>query len=157
IAHDPGGANVLAAIAGLLHGRDHQLSWCAAGPALTLWGELGFDPMAISGESDLIEQFARRRPDLLITGTSAVADVERLAWAQARRSNVVSLAVVDAWMNYHRRVKMTATGAVVQPDAIAVADSAMRQGLTAEQLTPVRIHEVGQPHLEALVRRLAMR
>jgi hypothetical protein len=157
IAHDPGGANILTAIAALLRKSHHQLSWCAAGPALALWRESGFDPIAISGDADLSEQFARRRPDLLITGTSAVADLERLAWARARRSNVASLAVFDAWMNYRRRATMTVTGEIVQPNAIAVADEAMRRGLAAQALTPARIYEVGQPHLEALVRRLTMR
>ncbi len=154
VAHDPGGANILAAVAPLLWRAHHQLSWCAGGPTVGLWTDLGLPVIAISDDGGLNEEFTSRSPDLIVTGTSAVSDLERSAWVAARRNNVASLAVIDAWMNYLRRLTMTLTGQTVLPDAIAVADGPMQRGLAAEGINPDRVYEVGQPHLEALVNRL---
>lgn len=156
IAHDPGGANLLTAVAPLLMGAGHRLSWYGAGPAVTLWREAGFAVTELSDKSQ-IDAHLSALPNLLVSGTSAVADIEREAWAAGRRHHVVSMAVIDAWMNYRLRVTLTATNTMILPDVIAVADEAMRRGLENDGLEPARVYEVGQPHLEALVTRLTAR
>ena len=155
VAHDAGGANILAALAPHLTDM-HRLTWCGAGPALALWHQAGLMVTPVD-DAVGIEAGLAKVPDLVITGTSAVADIERWAWTASRRRNVASFAVIDAWMNYRRRATMSSMAVTVLPDAVAVADAAMRRGLADDGLSPARIYEVGQPHLEALVSRLANR
>lgn len=156
VAHDLGGANLLSATAALLTAAGHRLSWYGAGPAAALWREAGFGVTELAADAAIGARL-EERPDLLVTGTSAVSDLEREAWMAARRYQVASMAVIDAWMNYRRRMTTTSTGAIILPEAIAVADDAMRRGLKDDGLQPARVYEVGQPHLEALIARLATR
>jgi hypothetical protein len=95
-------------------------------------------------------------PDLIVTGSSDVSDFERTTWLVARTKSVRTLAVIDAWMNYRRRTRLT-DGRSSLPDAFAVADKAMADGLENEGVKTARVYQVGQPHLQLLRERLAPR
>jgi hypothetical protein len=74
----------------------------------------------------------------------------------AHQKAVPTLAAIDAWTCYGRRTELS-DGRKSLPDAFAVADQTMVRGLADDGLGAVRVHEVGQPHLQALGERLGRR
>lgn len=157
VSNDVGGANILAAVAPALTARGHALTLAGGPPALQLWRAASLGPLEAIDDIGWIRGLLDSTlPDLVVTGTSELSDLERLTWLAARDRAMPTLAAVDAWMNYRRRT-MLADGRGSLPDAFAVADKAMARGLKEEGLATVRTREVGQPHLEALCKRLRSR
>jgi hypothetical protein len=138
VAHDPGGANMLAPLFPLVRAARHGVGLLAAGPAAALWREEAsdFDPAAVE-------------PDVVVTGTSMSATLERDWWQRAKTRGIPSLAAIDAPMNLAARF----AGAVL-PTRIAVPDDGCR--------APVGLPDdcfvtVGQPHLQRQRNRLQRR
>lgn len=143
-AHDPSGANLLLALAPAARVRSHDLTFLAAGPAAKAFaaaGEKFLSDAAFDGAG---------RPDALVTG-SAMGDFDRDLWRRAKAAGVPSLGVVDAWTNVRRRFRHS-DGTDALPDAVGAVDEPMRDAILGWYDVPV--HVVGQPHLQALERRL---
>ncbi|MBP2316826.1 hypothetical protein [Azospirillum soli] len=95
-------------------------------------------------------------PDLVVTGTSYHADFSRCLWLAARTVAVRTVAVLDAWINLGERWRF-ADGRTSQPDALCVIDETIRQEAREVHGFSGTVHVVGQPHLEAVVARVAVR
>jgi len=154
MAHDPGGANMLTPAVEKLRARGMDIRFLAAGPALDLWADLGAEPAA-DNPSGLREQIDACAPDLLVTGTSDRADLEREAWEIAAHYGVSAVAVIDAWMNFRQRFQRLRDGREIQPGAVCVPDIWCRQRIMSGEWWRGRVHVTGSPHLQALTARLA--
>jgi hypothetical protein len=156
--HDPGGANMLLPVMGLARSRGHQVAVAATGPAAAIWRAAGeaiaAGPSVPVGPQPAVP-FAGLRPDLLVTGTG-MTDSDRKLWSAARTIGLRSLAFIDAWTSLAHRFR-DKTGQPARPDAVAVINEKMRDELAADGFPITRMHVVGQPHLQALARRLAGR
>lgn len=143
-SHDPSGANMLLPILPMARARGHDVRVLGAGPAAAIFGQAGENVMSdvsFAGETN---------PSLLVTGTAAGA-FDRLLWRRARGAKVKTFAVVDAWTNLRPRFEFE-DGSSELPDAVGVVDVSMAQAL--REWFQVRLHVIGQPHLQALERRL---
>ncbi len=151
-AHDSGGANMLLPVMPLARGRGHRTSTLAAGPSAAVWRGAGEEVEDAGGDAAVRAALDRLAPDLVVTGTS-YADFERTLWRLARDRGTRSLAAIDSWTTLRKRFSW-ADGSLVQPDAVCVVDERMRDRILAEGWCGVPLHVTGQPHLEAVVRRL---
>ena len=96
-AHDLGGAHMLALVIMLASERGHDVVLLAAGLARTSWR--GLDGMRVEVQpaaSDIGRQLALINPDLVDTGNSDVATLERDAWVAARGQGIGSVAAIEA-------------------------------------------------------------
>ena len=152
-AHDSGGANMLRPVMPLARRRGHRTSALAAGPAAAIWRDAGEEVLDAGGEEAAMGGTVDRlAPGLVVTGTG-YADFERILWRLARHRGTRSLAAIDSWISLRKRF-LCVDGTEVQPDAICVVDERMRDQILDEGWCRVPLHITGQPHLEAIVRRL---
>lgn len=147
VAHDLGGANMLLPVLVLARSRGHEITARAAGPAEACWQAGGLAPAADAGSAT--------DADVVVTGTSRTADLELLAWREARAMGKPSLAAVDCWGNF--QLRFSRDGLLVQPDVVGLADEWCRTVVAGEGWCSARTVVVGQPHLEALTARMAAR
>lgn len=155
-AHDTGGANMLRPVMPLARARGHRTSALAAGPAAAVWRGAGEDVVDAGGdEAAMGATLDGLAPGLVVTGTG-YADFERTLWRLARHRGTRSVAAIDSWTTLRQRFSC-ADGTEVQPDAICVVDERMRDQILGEGWCRVPLHVTGQPHLEAVVRRLGAR
>jgi hypothetical protein len=129
---------MLAPLFPLARAAHHIVGLLAAGPAAALWQEEAsdFDPAVID-------------PDVVVTGTSMSATLERDWWQRAKTRGIPSLAAVDAPMNLAARF----IGSVL-PTRIAVPDDDCRAPIGLPDACFVT---VGQPHLQRQRDRLRRR
>ena len=86
------------------------------GPAATIYKEYFPYAQIMSGIEEVIKS-----SDFLITGTSWSTDIEHKARISAAKTNVVSIAIIDHWVNYTSRFEFN--GVTQMPDQIWVHDS----------------------------------
>jgi hypothetical protein len=141
IAHDPGGANMLAPVLGLAQAAGHRVATVARGPATALWPAA----MALPHGSDAIAF----QPDVIVTGTSQHSELERDAWRMARVHGIPSVAAVDSWINLAHRFRRADEDDGITPDAACVLCPAIADRMRACGLPVARIHITGSPHLQA--------
>src|SRR5580692_8440183 len=134
-ARDPGGANVLVALAdsrtfasltidGWILPRAERLK-AAIPERITMFHE--------SPSLELLEEEWRRCPaDVLVTGTSHYAPFEQTLWNIARKRRVPSLGVLDQWMNLAPRFSLA------KPDYVTALDTRQRSELIALGFSPDR-------------------
>jgi len=149
-AHDPGGALMLSACHREAVSRGHDITFVAAGPTAALWRDRGFALSAVDDAAAV----SLDDVDAVITG-SGFAEFERDLWRRARRHQLATLAAIDAWTNLQRRFE--ASDGVIQPDAVAVLDTPLRDQLAALEGWSAHLFIVGQPHLQEQTARLALR
>lgn len=112
VAHDAGAANLI--IGWLRRRRDIEVLTCLAGPAVDLWTAAFGKPNILQLNDALLSAAA------LLSGTSYKSDLEHQARAVAKARRILSIGVVDHWVNYHER--FVRDGICVLPDQIWVAD-----------------------------------
>jgi hypothetical protein len=146
-ARDPGGANVLVALAdsrtfasltidGWILPRAERLK-AAIPERITMFHE--------SPSLELLEEEWRRCPaDVLVTGTSHYAPFEQTLWNIARKRRVPSLGVLDQWMNLAPRFSLA------KPDYVTALDTRQRSELIALGFSPDRVILLGHPWLSRL-------
>ncbi len=156
-AHDPGGARMLAPMAGPARRKGFGLTFLAAGPALDIWRDGGETVATLDAKSVAGLEKSFLDADLLVTGTG-FSDFEKDLWDSFRGIGVPSLAAIDSWSNFKLRFVRDLGGhdglADVQPDAIAVVDEFSRRAIEEEGWRRARLFVVGQPHLESYVPRI---
>lgn len=138
VCHDAGAANIAFAWIG----REVRVPVRAyiEGPARAIW-ERSFPEQALAGSLD----DALSDAAALLSGTGWASDLEHRARLLALERGIVSLAVVDHWVNY--RARFEREGRVVMPDAVIVTDhwaeaeARMRFGSTPIGLWPNRYFE----------------
>ncbi len=148
--HDPGGANMLAALVAPLRARGHDVILLPAGPAAAIWRRCGWE--VAEQPADAVPDLSLWQPDLVITGTSALALYDCRLWAAARDLGIPSLAAIEAWTNLDARFRRA--GIRIQPDWMAVPDEGCRADLVALGFAAARVVVGGQPHLEDMAGRL---
>ncbi len=146
-ARDPGGANVLAALAdnwtfaplttdGWILPRAERLR-AAIPDRTTIFKE--------SPSLELLEESWGRCPaEVLVTGTSHYAPFEQTLWNIARKRGVPSLGVLDQWMNLGPRFSQAT------PDYVAALDTLQRSELIALGFPSDRVILLGHPWLSRL-------
>lgn len=105
-ARDTGGAQVVAAFLERWPARGaHTFDVWAMGLATRVFARAGFFVRSFLWPSEVIVAWARRPPDLLVTGTSHrdPPQFERLLWSLARECRIPSLALLDSYMNLAQR------------------------------------------------------
>jgi len=141
-AHDPGGANAVAASVHSLIQSGFIVHSYAKGPAAAQFRRLKvpFRETPVQHQTILSEFDA----DLLLTGVSNEDSFERDATLWARANNVPSVAIMDYWLNYKGR--FTRSGVSVLPDIIIAIDETCRSEMVNEGLSNDRIRVLGQPY-----------
>jgi hypothetical protein len=153
VAHDPGGANAVAATVRVLRERGRRVRALMRGPALSQLARLGVECEPAPSTDVPVEGAS-----LVLVGTSAGDWLERSAIARARAAGVPSLALIDYWVHYRARFTHPAApqGELAYlPDWLAAIDGACRDGMLAEGLPAERIRVLGQPYFGWLVARRA--
>jgi hypothetical protein len=143
-AHDPGGANAVAATVAALRDAGEDVVAYAKGPALRQFEALGVGCEEVAG--DHARAIADLDGDVLVTGTSALDSFERELLATAAGRGMPSLALIDYWANYRARFTANPLGAAVMPDLIAAIDDPCAAEMADDGLPADRIRVVGQPY-----------
>ncbi|MDY7096643.1 MAG: hypothetical protein SXU28_00750 [Pseudomonadota bacterium] len=132
VIHDAGAANMVAAWAKAARHLPERV--IAKGPAAAIW-VARFGPGSVDGD-DPTELGGL---NCVVTGTGWASDLEHDARRGARDHDIVSIAVIDHWVNYAPRFERD--GLRVLPDHIWVGDSdAARIAKDAFPGTPIHEH-----------------
>ncbi|BAY26005.1 hypothetical protein NIES2100_58150 [Calothrix sp. NIES-2100] len=152
-AHDPGGANAVAATVARLQEIGAVVEAYAKGPAIRQFQRLGVAYQPVGEEHQPL--FVELDGDVLLTGTSQVDEFERDAILWARKKGIPSIAVIDYWANYLQRFQPVnhPDAKPIFPDTITAIDETCAAGMIAEGLPSDRIRVVGQPYFAWLVAR----
>ena len=115
-AHDPGGAEILAALVAEMH---HRPLLALAGPAINVFerrfGEIESHPIA-----EVLSRMTSGQ--LLLTGTSVESPHELIALHGAHGRNIATASMLDSWINYEQRFSGRAGIDPVMPSEIWVGD-----------------------------------
>jgi hypothetical protein len=149
-AHDPGGANAVAAVTALLRSQGIDVLALTKGPARRQF-ELQHVP-SVEASDGALAAMVQSPVSIVITGTSEQHSFEREAVLAARRSGIPSVAIVDYWMKHRQRFR-AADGTWVLPDHVVAIDEMCRAQMLAEGVPEARIHVLGQPYFSVLLRR----
>ncbi|MBL1198512.1 MAG: hypothetical protein FWK04_05385 [Nostoc sp. GBBB01] len=151
IAHDPGGANAVAATVAALRVADTQVEAYTKGPASRQFQRLDVACTPIFEEHQTF--FERLTGDILLTGTSQYDEFERDGIFWARQQHILSIAVMDYWANYRQRFQSLKNpdAEPIFPDIITAIDEVCAAGMLAEGIPEERIRIVGQPYFAWLI------
>lgn len=111
VAHDAGGANILASYC---RHNPGNYRYILQGPAKSIF----YETLSIESEQNLAKFLAEC--DSFICGTSGSADLERKVIRNARILQKQTKAILDHWVNYRERFEME--GNLVLPDQLIVVD-----------------------------------
>ncbi|MBD2680437.1 MULTISPECIES: hypothetical protein [Nostoc] len=153
IAHDPGGANAVAATVAAFRVAGTQVEAYTKGPAIRQFQRLEVACTPISEEHQTL--FERLTGDILLTGTSQYDEFERDAIVWARQERIPSIAVMDYWANYRQRFQSLKNpdAEPIFPDIITAIDEVCAAGMLAEGIPEKQIRIVGQPYFAWLIAR----
>lgn len=139
VAHDGGGASILACIARTALG---SVTVVADGPAVSVFREFGVHTTT---------ELPRELPSMVLVGTSASSALEIEAVRHFDERGVRTVAFLDHWENYPGR--FTRSGVTTWPQAVAVGDGYALE--EARRSLPARLEIVYWPnpyHLYVLAR-----
>lgn len=140
---DPGGANVIAAVARRIPDSSRYRVFTDPG---------GFNATSLEGRYEVVPPtdsvgsiFAADPPDVVFTATSLVSDIELKLLREARSRGIPAAAAVDHWNDFARRFARGG-GSPEFPNKVFVIDEtavdmAVQQGVPREKL-----EEFGHPH-----------
>jgi len=163
VAHDPGGAAALKPVLVTLHARrDRRLVILAQSHAVFAFADAGLTVTDCGRESLpfdqlcewAVSQLRRYAPDLLITGTSGKASLERAFIRASRRVGIQCLTVLDSWTNYPHRFLEPDENQLVEsflPDIIAVMDEFAASEMVAAGFPDEVLRVTGQPALDEIL------
>lgn len=169
-SHDPGGANAVAPLVKPLKEKGHEVLLYGKGPALGVYQRSGLEGNDITAfgrgtTQDDIKRFIKElSPDAIITATSAEDMTERFIWKASRELDILSMAVLDQWMNYGIRFSGYGISQMDRyredgrhtylPGMILVMDELARKEAVREGLDESMIAITGQPHFETVLKRV---
>lgn len=116
VCHDAGAANLILAWVRAAAPVDRDWRLCAQGPALRLWEQDSVPGVRLCGSLD--EALAGAAA--VVSGTGWASDLEHEARKAAGTRGLLSLGVIDHWVNYPDR--FVRHGETVWPDHFVVAD-----------------------------------
>ena len=136
VAHDAGGANILASYC---RRKPDNYRYLLQGPAKAIFEK------TLSIESE--DNFGRFVSEChsFICGTSGKSDLERSIFAQARILNKETTAILDHWINYRERFVLN--GKLVLPNNLITVDRNAYQ-IAKETFPECKIEEINNPYLE---------
>lgn len=136
VAHDAGGANILASYC---RRKPDNYRYLLQGPAKAIFEK------TLSIESE--DNFGRFVSEChsFICGTSGKSDLERSIFAQARILNKETTAILDHWINYRERFLFN--GKLVLPNNLITVDRHAYQ-IAKETFPECKIEEINNPYLE---------
>lgn len=138
VAHDAGGANILASYC---RRKPDNYRYLLQGPAKAIFEK------TLSIESE--DNFGRFVSEChsFICGTSGKSDLERSIFAQARILNKETTAILDHWINYRERFLLN--GKLILPNYLITVDRNAYQ-IAKETFPECKIEEINNPYLEEL-------
>ena len=151
LAHDPGGANAVAASVARLRGLGAIVEAYAKGPAIRQFQRLGVSCIPVTQEHNSL--FAKLTGDVLLTGTSKSDRIEKDGILWARKNQIPSIAVIDYWANYRQRFLEIddLEAEPIFPDIITAIDEICAEEMVADGLPKDLIRLVGQPYFAWLL------
>lgn len=153
VAHDPGGANAVAATVLALRERGVQVEALAKGPAVRQFQRMGVACVPVPADHGAALE--RLEGDLLLMGTSAEDRFELDALMGAQQRQIPAVAVMDYWANYRKRFcRPEDAGRPPRlPEVITALDEGAARAMQAEGLPRERIRVMGQPYFGWLLER----
>lgn len=141
IAHDAGGAEVIAAYIASRKDASGYHGY-VAGPAVAVFQRYGLPATPFHGErGELLEALERVRPDMVLTGTGWMTTIEGDAIDVAHEKGVRVVSYLESWVNYRERFGYPTPGWKRHlPDELWVGDVPAKE--MAERLflgIPVRL------------------
>jgi hypothetical protein len=150
-AEDPGAANALAPVVGMLS-RDGRVEVSSAcGPMAASVFERFAVPSFAESACDADGWLDRFAPALLLLGTSENREsVDRRLHRQARRRGIPTVCLLDYWSQFAQRFSEAGPDGHLGlvPDRIFVMDEPARDALIAEGVPPERLDVTGHPYLD---------
>lgn len=166
-SRDPGGANAVIPLVPALRERGYEVQLYGKDFALLKYRNAGVEAINIADMIPVITEpalaafFANIAPDVVITGTSADDDTEKMFWKICESVGIPSMAVVDQWVNYGLRFSEFGVNNIEKyaackaysslPVKIIALDDFARNEMIAEGLPAERIIVCGQPYFESLL------
>lgn len=165
-SRDPGGANSIIPIVHAMQNKSWDVILFGKDTALQKYtseniiGEdIGQYLKTINIEST-IQLLLDKRPDIVITGTSADDFTEKYLWKAAEELNIPSFAILDQWINYGIRFSAFSVSQMNEfikdkaypymPSKIMVMDEIAKYEAVKEGLDPSRLVITGNPYLERI-------
>jgi hypothetical protein len=155
VAHDPGGANAVAAETAALRARGVDVIAIAKGLAENQFRRLAVEFVPFHPEA--VDAVLAGNVDLVLTGTSVADSLDRDATAAARARGIPSVTLIDYWMNHDTRFGVARPPKEVLPDYLIAIDERCRRQMVSEGLPDERTHVLGQPYFSVLLARAAGR
>ncbi len=170
VSCDPGGANAVTPLIDPLRAKGFSVKVIGRGPAIGVYKRCGIEFQDLGSDTDtgdllrsVENEFQSISPKLVLTATSAEDFTERYFWKTASSAGVMSLAILDQWINYGIRfseypvTKMdmylkSKTHSFV-PNRILVMDERAKKEAIMDGLDPEIIEITGQPHFEEVKKR----
>jgi len=155
VAQDEGSAKALAPIIRNLPGRARVDQTVVAGiHAARAFRRNGLDYREAG--SCLSAEIFSPEPDLVVTGASMRASIEKDAISFARQAGIPSLTILDSptWLWWRFTVDGAMNSAAL-PDHILVPDPACKEHMIADHFPAQRLEVTGNPHFDTLLTRAA--
>ncbi len=167
-AHDPGGVNVLLPLIKSIDRKKYYIDVYGRNESRCLFEKAGIDykvlPDKYVDEDSLEDLLVKNSIEVVVTGTSANDFTEKYLWKAASNRGILSIAVLDAWINYGIRFSKWGqrdsdkydkdADITYIPSVICVMDELSKRELIRVGIPELRIIVTGQPYLECLAKTL---
>ena len=170
-SHDPGGANTIVPLVPALKERGYDVLLYGKNFALKKYADAALEASDLSNElpestvENVHELIQRKKPDAIITATSAIDSTEKYLWLAAERQGIPSFAILDQWCNYGVRFSPYDTTQLTQfandkrfpylPNFILLMDELAKREAVRDGLPENRLIIVGQPYFETVKKKVA--
>ena len=154
IAHDAGGANILASIVAKYRG---SFSWhlAVAGPAARIFSDhalLNQDDCVGVTEDTTDQIIDRCLPDMVLTGTGWQTRIELAAVLCARRRGIAVASYLDHWTHYRERFGNPNDWLENLPDFVLVGDGYAQELACLDGFPYARLVGIENPYLEVFLK-----
>ena len=151
VAHDAGGANILASIASKYQS---SFSWhvAVAGPAAGVFSDVKFlsgDDCIEPAQDSLAFVIDRVSPDMVLTGTGWQTRIELAAIGVARNRGIAVASYLDHWTNFRERFGDPQHWLDNLPDFVLVGDHYAYDRACEDGFPRARLMAVENPYLES--------
>ena len=161
-SRDPGGTNAVMQLIEPLRAQGNDVHVYGKDGALSIHRKLNIECTNItdvipSGTQEQTDDFVRKkRPDLIVTGTSSEDFTERHLWKAAETAGIASFAVLDQWTNYRLRLISEGDDPTIEgrasdlilPSFFFIMDEFARNEMCALGIDRERLVVSGQPFFD---------
>ncbi len=169
-ARDPGGANTIIPLVEKLS-QKYEVLLYGKDVALEKYKQYQLEGMDIVKEVKDIEKgeisrfLQAKKPDFIITGTSADDYTEKFLWSEGKKLGIPSFAILDQWVNYGIRFSKYGVSEIEKywkdktfpylPTRIMVMDSYAKECMKQEGISEEIITVSGQPYFDQFLKDMA--